>query len=97
MDTLNRWRRGGGAGVALLNEVGLLQYLPGIAQKFLACGGEHHTPVRAAENGDVQLLLQLPYGGGQAGLGEKERLRRAADRARVRHGGDIFQLLKRHE
>ena len=48
---------GGGTGVALFNQVGLLQHLADIAQKLVPRGGEDHAPVGPAEDGDVQLLL----------------------------------------
>ena len=47
----------------------LLQQGDGIAQKFLSLGRELHAPVAADEELDAQLLLQLPHGGGDAGLG----------------------------
>ena len=37
-----------------------------------------------------------PHGAGQAGLGEIQVFGGGIDRAAVRDGNDIFQLLKRH-
>ena len=79
-----------------LNPVLLLQQRDRIAEEFLSLLGELYAPVAAGKDPNAQLLLQFPHGGGDAGLGQKELLRRFIDGTAFGDLHHIFQLLKGH-
>ena len=79
-----------------LNALLLLQQGNGVAEEFLALGGEFHAPVAADEELDAQLLLQLPDGGGDAGLGQHQLVGCLVDRAALGDLHHVSQLLKGH-
>ena len=82
--------------VLLLDQRGLLHHLARIAQKLRALGREQNAAGLAHEDCRRDLLLQLPDGRGQAGLGDEQRLGRLGNRSLLRHLDDVFELLKRH-
>ena len=82
--------------VLLLDQCGLLHHLPRIAQKLRALRREQDAAGLAHEDRRGDLLLQLPDGCGQAGLGDKQRLGRLGNGSLLRHLDDVFELLKRH-
>ena len=90
--------RGNGSVVAVkaLDALLLLQKGHGVAEELLALGGELHAPVAAAEKADAQLVFQLPDGGGDARLGQKELVGRLVDGPAPGHLHQIGQLLKCH-
>ena len=90
--------RGGVPGLAIagFNPPLLLQQGNSVAQEFPAIRCELHPPVASNKKLDPQLLLQLPDGGGDAGLREKELVGRFVDGTAFRNFYHVGQLLKRH-
>ena len=78
------------AAESLLHQLRLGQHLPGIAQKLLTLPGHDDAPVGAGEYAHAHLCLQLPYGGGKAGLGDKQLLGGSADGAAFGYSDGIF-------
>ena len=86
-----------GFAVKLLDPPLLLQHGDGVAEKFPSLRREFNAPVAADEKLDAQLLLQLPYGGGNAGLGEKQLVGSFVDGAAFGDLHHVGQLLKSHQ
>ena len=74
----------------------LFQQGDGVAEELLALRGELHAPVAADEELDAQLLLQLPDGGGDAGLGQYQLVGRLIDGPALGDLHHVGQLLKGH-
>ena len=83
--------------IGFLNQCHLLDDLSGIAQEHFALRGQGHALVGTDENRNPQLLLQLPNGSGEAGLGDKMLLCRLADGTGLGGGDHIFKLCQRHK
>ena len=83
--------------VFILDQRGLLNDLTRVAQKLRALLREQNAPAVAQKDGDARFLLQLAHGGGEAGLGDKQRLCGLGDGAALGDLDDVFQLLKRHK
>ena len=83
--------------VKLLDPPLLLQHGDGVAEKFPPIRCELNAPVAADEKLDAQLLLQLPHGGGNAGLGEKQLVGSFVDGAAFGDLHYVGQLLKSHQ
>ena len=83
-------------GAALADTLDLLhlgQNGPGVKEKFLAAEGETDALRGALENGDADLLLQLPDGPREVGLADIERICGLVDGVELRHGDGVFQVL----
>ena len=83
--------------VFILDQRGLLNDLTRVAQKLRALLREQNPPAVAQKDGDARFLLQLAHGGGETGLGDKQRLCGLGDGAALGDLDDVFQLLKRHK
>ena len=83
--------------VLLLQKVGLFEYLPGVSQKRLTLRCHHDAFVRALEDDDAHLSLQVVDCGGDGRLGHEQAPRRLGDVAHLGDFRDVFQLLQFHE
>ena len=88
---------GGVRNILILNERGLLNDLTRIAQKLDAFLSEKNAAAVAQKNGNARFLFQLAHSGGEAGLGDKQRLGGLGNRAALGDLDDVFQLLKCHK
>ena len=82
--------------VFLLQKVGLLEHLPGISQKRLTLRRHHDALVRAFEDDDAHLVLQVADRGGDGRLRHEQASRRLSDVAHFGDFHDVFQLLQFH-
>ena len=82
----------GSAEITLFDQCRLLDHLSGVPEKFLSFSGDDHAFIGPAEDRDAQFLFQLFDRRRQAGLGQKQPLRRLADRGTGRDGHGILQL-----
>ena len=82
--------------IPVLHKLILLCHLSGISQKFLSLGGNLHSPVASAKQGNSDFLFQLPDRLGQAGLGNKKRPCRLVHGTGVCNCNHIAQLCKCH-
>ena len=78
------------------HEVCLLDHLARIGEKLHALGRERDALVRAVEDLDAHLLLELADGGREGGLGDVVAVRYGVDRPALRDGDEIAQLLQAH-
>ena len=83
--------------VFLLQKVSLFEYLPGVSQKRLTLRRHHDALVRAFEDDDAHLVLQIADRGGDGRLGHEQAPRRLGDVAHLGDFHDVFQLLQFHE
>ena len=88
---------GGVRNILILDERGLLNDLTRIAQKLDAFLSEKNAAAVAQKNGNARFLFQLAHSGGEAGLGDKQRLGGLGNRAALGDLDDVFQLLKCHK
>ena len=78
------------AAEALLHQLRLGEKLPRVAQKLLPLPRHHNATIGAGEYGYAHLRLQLPYGGGEAGLGDEQLFGGGADGAALRCSDGVF-------
>ena len=64
--------------------------LAGIVQKLLPLGRDRDAPVRAAEQGKADLILQFFHRTGKGGLGDVQMLGGCIERAAVGNPKDIL-------
>ena len=83
--------------VFLLQKVGLFEHLSGISQKRLTLRCHHDAFVRALEDDDAHLSLQIVDCGGDGRLRHEQAPRRLGDVAHLGDFHDVFQLLQFHE
>ena len=84
------------AGKPVFQHVGLLDDLPRVGEQLRALVRKRHAAVRAREDGDVELVLELLHGDGEVGLRCVDVVCGGADGARLCDRDEISQLLKRH-
>ena len=82
--------------VLLLQKVGLFEHLSGVSQKRLTLRCHHDAFVRALEDDDAHLSLQVVDCGGDGRLGHEQAPRRLGDVANLGDFRDVFQLLQFH-
>ena len=79
--------------VFLLQKVSLFEHLPGVSQERLTLRCHHDTFVRALEDDDAHLVLQIADCGGDGRLRHEQAPRRLGDVAHLGDFHDVFQLL----
>ena len=83
--------------VLLLQKVCLFEHLSGVSQKRLTLRCHYDAFVRALEDGDAHLVLQIVDCGGDGRLRYEQASRRLGDIAHLGDFHDVFQLLQFHE
>ena len=83
---------GGGAQIALFNEVCLHDNLPSVTQKLLAICGRFNALAGSVKKGDSQLSFKLFNCTTQGGLRDKELFSCGVNGARLSNSKNVFKL-----
>ncbi|MNC21989.1 hypothetical protein D3C75_699770 [compost metagenome] len=89
-------RRRFGVEIPALQQLRLLDHLPGVAEELRPFLGQHNPLVGPLKNSNAGLFLQLLDGAGQAGLGDEQPFSRFVHRAPGRYLQHVTQLLQCH-